>query len=321
MLAEDTPARIAFAGTPEFAARSLEALVRYGAEVPLVLTQPDRRAGRGRRLTPPPVKTVARAHDLPVAQPEQLANPRIIEEWGLADRPPDLLIVVAYGLLLPDWMLAWPRRGCVNVHASLLPRWRGAAPIQHAILAGDSQTGVSLMQMEAGLDTGPVYASRAIEIGAVETAGDLHDRLAVLGAELLSECLPELLAGRLAPVPQNDAESTYAPKITKADARLDWQRPAEELARRVRAYHPWPVAFTETRDGRVLRVHRAEARDVPAEAEGGRPGAVIAATRQGIDVQTGAGVLRLTQVQPPSARAMDAAAYLAAHSLDGVEFV
>src|SRR5690554_6720589 len=132
MLAEGTPARIAFAGTPEFAARSLEALVRYGAEVPLVLTQPDRRAGRGRRLTPPPVKTAARAHDLPVAQPEQLANPRIIEEWGLADRPPDLLIVVAYGLLLPDWMLAWPRRGCVNVHASLLPRWRGAAPIQHA---------------------------------------------------------------------------------------------------------------------------------------------------------------------------------------------
>lgn len=315
------PARVMFAGTPEFAVPSLEALVRNGARVPLVLTQPDRPAGRGRRLTPPPVKQAALAHDLPVAQPESLADPRIVEEWGLADRPPDLLVVVAYGLLLPDWMLAWPRRGCVNVHASLLPRWRGAAPIQHAILAGDRQTGVSLMHMEAGLDTGPVYATRALEIGAADTAGDLHDRLAVLGAELLGECLPALLAGTLEPTPQNDAESTYAPKIAKADARLDWHQPAEELARRVRAYHPWPVAFTESRDGRVLRVHRAEAVPAPEDAAGAGPGAVVAATRRGIDVMTGAGVLRLTRVQPPSARAMDAAAYLAAHSLDGAEFV
>jgi len=314
-------ARIAFAGTPAFAVPALEAIVASGASVPLVLTQPDRPAGRGRRLTPPPVKEVALAHGLPVAQPRSLADPDLVGEWGLDTRPPDLLVVVAYGLLLPKWVLDWPVRGCVNLHASLLPRWRGAAPIQHAILAGDDETGVSLMRMDAGLDTGPVYRSRRVLIEPTQTAGDLHDRLAALGAELLAEALPALLRGELEPVPQDDALATYAPKIAKADARLDFRKPAARLAREVRAYQPWPVSYAEDRDGRVLRVHAAEALPAPADAADVRPGRIVAAGRGGIDVKTGDGVLRLLRVQPPSSRAMDAAAYLAAHSVDGVEFV
>jgi len=316
-----TAARIAFAGTPAFAVPALEAIVAAGARVPLVLTQPDRPAGRGRRLTPPPVKEAALAHGLTVAQPRSLADPALAGEWGLDERPPDLLVVVAYGLLLPEWVLDWPARGCVNIHASLLPRWRGAAPIQHAILAGDAETGVSLMRMDTGLDTGPVYRSRSIPIEPQQTAGDLHDRLAVLGAELLAESLPALLRGDLEPVPQDETHATYAPKIAKADARLDFTKPAVRLAREVRAYHPWPVAFAEDRDGRVLRVHAAEALPAPGDAAGLRPGQIVAAGRAGIDVKTGDGVLRLLRVQPPSSRTMDAAAYLAAHSLEGVEFV
>ncbi|MFS8606474.1 MAG: methionyl-tRNA formyltransferase [Gammaproteobacteria bacterium] len=315
-----TAARIAFAGTPAFAVPALEAIVAAGAHVPLVLTQPDRPAGRGRKLTPPPVKEAALAHGLPVAQPSSLADAAVAREWGL-DRPPDLLVVVAYGLLLPRWVLDWPARGCVNIHASLLPRWRGAAPIQHAILAGDAETGISLMRMDEGLDTGPVYCSRSIPIEPTQTAGELHDRLARLGAELLAESLPALLSSELTPVPQDEALATYAPKIAKADARLDFHKPAERLAREVRAYHPWPVAFAEDRDGRVLRVHAAEALAATEDAARFRPGQVVAASRDGIDVKAGDGVLRLLRVQPPSSRVMDAAAYLAAHSVEGVEFV
>ena len=311
--------RIAFAGTPEFAVPTLEAIVAAGAEVPLVLTQPDRPAGRGRRLTPPPVKRAAEAHGLRVEQPERLRDPSLPAAWGL-EQPPDLLVVVAYGLLLPDWLLAWPRAGCVNIHASLLPRWRGAAPIQHAILAGDAVTGVSLMRMDKGLDTGPIYAQRSTPIGPEDTAGDLHDRLARLGAELAAEALPGVLDGSLEAVPQDERAATYAPKIDKADARLDFRHPADELARRVRAYHPWPVAFAELSDGRTLRVHAAKA--LPdADTGGAPPGRIIAAARAGIDVATGRGVLRLTRVQPPSSRPMAAEAYLAAHRLEGCEFV
>ncbi|HEY8428584.1 MAG TPA: methionyl-tRNA formyltransferase [Sandaracinaceae bacterium] len=311
--------RIAFAGTPEFAVPTLEAIIARGAHVPLVLTQPDRPAGRGRRMTPPPVKRAAEAHGLRVEQPVHLKDPALPAAWGL-DEPPDLLVVVAYGLLLPDWLLAWPRQGCVNVHASLLPRWRGAAPIQHAILAGDAVTGVSLMRMDRGLDTGPVYATRSTPIGPTETAGELHDRLARLGAELAAETLPAVLEGSLEPVPQDEGQATYAPKIDKADARLDFTLSADELARRVRAYHPWPVAFAELSDGRVLKVHAAEALRDPVPA-GAPPGRILAASKTGIDVATGRGVLRLTRVQPPSSRPMDVAAYLAAHSVEGSRFV
>jgi methionyl-tRNA formyltransferase len=308
-------ARIAFAGTPQFAVPTLEALVAAGADVTLVLTQPDRPAGRGRHLAASPVKSAAATRGLRIAQPQSLKSPGVLEGLGPA---PDLLVVVAYGLLLPPQMLAWPRLGCVNLHASLLPRWRGAAPIQHALLARDETTGVSLMRMERGLDTGAVYLVRPTPIGARETAGELHDRLAVLAAQTLAAALPGLLAGELTPAPQQESLATHAPKIAKADAVLDWRRGALELDARVRAFDPWPVAETRLDDGTRLRVWRAEPLDAGVAA---RPGAVVAAGPAGIDVATGNGVLRLTKVQPPSGRVMDAAAYLAAHALDGAAFV
>jgi methionyl-tRNA formyltransferase len=229
------------------------------------------------------------------------------------------MVVIAYGLLLPRAMLEWPRLGCVNLHASLLPRWRGAAPIQRALLAGDAVTGISVMQMDDGLDTGPVHLMRETAIGARETAGGLHDRLAALAAEALVAALPGLLAGTSVAVPQHAELATLAPKIAKSDGMLDWHAPAVELERRVRAFNPWPVAEGLLDQGGRLRVWDAVV--VDAAAPGPRPGAIVAATRDGIDVATGAGVLRLTKIQPPSGRVMDAAAYLAAHSLTGVAFV
>ena len=309
-------ASIVFAGTPDFAVPTLRAIVQSGARVPLVLTQPDRPAGRGRKLAAPPVKNLAVSLGLPVAQP---ATARELVLVARGERP-DLAVVIAYGLLLPRELLEWPRRGCINLHASLLPRWRGAAPIQRAVLAGDADTGISVMQMEAGLDTGPVHLARATPIGERETAGGLHDRLAALAPEALLAALPGVLAGTSEPVPQRDDLATYAPKITKAEAVLDWQRPAIELERRVRAFDPWPVAEARFRDGRRLRVFEAVA--VAADARGGRPpGTVVAAGREGIDVASRDGVLRLTRVQPPSGRVMDAAAYIAAHSVAGAQFV
>jgi methionyl-tRNA formyltransferase len=309
------PPRIAFAGTPQFAVPTLEALIASGARVPVVLTQPDRPAGRGRQLSASPVKLAAAAHGLRVAQPERLSAGAGIEDLGPA---PDLLVVVAYGLLLPPAMLAWPKLGCVNLHASLLPRWRGAAPIQHALLARDATTGVSLMRIERGLDTGAVYLARSTPIGARETAGELHDRLATLAAETLVAALPKLLAGTLVPTPQQPSLATHAPKIAKADAALDWRLSALELDARVRAFDPWPVAETHAADGARLRVWRAEPH---GGGVGAQPGAVVAAGPAGIDVATGDGVLRLTKVQPPSGRVMNAGAYLAAHPLHGTAFV
>ena len=299
------PATIAFAGTPEFAVPSLRALVARGVTLPLVLTQPDRPAGRGRRLTASPVKEAALAFGLSVAQPPSLRGPNLAATLGPR---PDLMIVIAYGLLLPRAMLEWPRLGCVNLHASLLPRCIGAAV-----------TGISVMQMEEGLDTGPVHLTQSTHIGAHETAGHLHDRLAALAAAALDAALPGLLAGTSKALPQRPDLATLAPKIAKGDGMLDWHAPAVELERRVRAFNPWPVAEGELDRGGRLRVWDAVA--VDATAAGARPGAIVAATRDGIDVATGDGVLRLTKVQPPSARVMDAAAYLAAHSLAGVAFV
>jgi methionyl-tRNA formyltransferase len=308
-------ARIAFAGTPDFAVPSLRALIAAGATVPAVLTQPDRPAGRGRRLTASPIKELALEHGLRLEQPTTLRDPALLPTLG---ERPDLMVVIAYGLLLPRALLGWPRLGCVNLHASLLPRWRGAAPIQRAVLAGDATTGISVMQMDAGLDTGPVHLTRATSIDAHETAGMLHDRLAALAAEALLAALPSLLAGTSVSVPQRNELATVAPKISKAEAHLDWRKPALVLERQVRAFNPWPVAETALSDGRRLRIFEASALGAAPMAP---PGAIVAAGRAGVDVATGDGVLRLRRVQPPSARAMDVDAYLAAHSLAGVAFV
>jgi len=300
---------IVFAGTPDFAVPTLDRLIDAGRRPVAVYTQPDRPAGRGRRPRPSPVKQRAEQAGIPVLQPASLRTPDAQAE--LAALAPDLLVVVAYGLILPQAVLDIPRLGCVNVHASLLPRWRGAAPIQRALLAGDATTGVTIMQMEAGLDTGPMLARREIPIGAQDTAGDLHDRLAVLGAELLVEVLPDIAAGRLTPVPQDDAAATYADKLSKDEAPLDWQRPAAALARQVRAFNPWPVAETRLA-GRILRIWQAEALPGPTAAA---PGEIVAAGRDGIDVATAEGVLRLIRLQAPGGRPLPAADFLNGHPL------
>jgi methionyl-tRNA formyltransferase len=291
--------RIVFAGTPEFAVPTLRALLAGAHPVVAVYTQPDRPAGRGRRLRASPVKEVALAHDIPVEQPLTLKTPEA--QTVLAAYRPDLLVVVAYGLILPQAVLDLPARGCVNVHASLLPRWRGAAPIQRAILAGDRETGVTLMRMEAGLDTGPMLAKAACPIGPSDTAADLHDRLAAMGGDLLAASLEALLAGTLREERQDEALATYAAKLDKAEAELDWRRPAAELLRQVNAFNPWPVAQTGLRD-QVLRVWRAE-----RIAGSGDPGTVVRAGRDGVDVACGEDCLRLLEVQLPGGRRIAAA--------------
>ncbi|MCC5858753.1 MAG: methionyl-tRNA formyltransferase [Ectothiorhodospiraceae bacterium] len=296
--------RLVFAGTPEFAVPALQVLLDRGRAPVAVYTQPDRPAGRGRRLRPSPVKQLALAHGLPVRQPQSLREAG--EQAALAALRPDLMIVVAYGLLLPPAVLDIPRRGCVNVHASLLPRWRGAAPIQRAVLAGDRETGVCLMQMEAGLDTGPVLARAVTPIHPEDTGATLHDRLAAMGAGLLAENLDALINGELVAEPQDGAEATYATKLDKAEARIDWSLPAAELQRRVAAFNPWPVAETRWHD-QVLRIWRAEAVGGTDDAAAGT---VLAAGDQGIDVATGHGVLRLLELQPPGKRPMGAAEFL-----------
>jgi len=310
------PVVVAFAGTPEFAVPSLAAILAEGYGISVVLTQPDRAAGRGRRIVMSPVKQFALAHDLPVAQPSALPRDgSAASAWG---QRPDLLIVAAFGMLLPQWALDWPRIAAINVHASLLPRWRGAAPIQYALLAGDAETGVSIMRMEIGLDTGPVYAARAVPIAPDDTGGTLHDKLAALGAQTLIAALPTILAGEIEPVPQDSSRATYAPKISKDDARLDWGRDAVSLARQIRAYDPWPVAEGRLNDGRVLRIWAATAIAASAAAP---PGTIVACDGRGIEVATGAGRLRIESLQLPGGKRMSAAAYLNAHSLAEAQFV
>ncbi len=304
--------RLIFAGTPEFAGPSLHALLAAGYPLVAAYTQPDRPAGRGRQPRASPVKTAALAAGIPVYQPDSLRDPATQSE--LAALAPDLMVVAAYGLILPPAVLAIPRLGCVNVHASLLPRWRGAAPIQHAVLAGDAETGVCIMRMEAGLDTGPVYARASCPLARGTTGGELHDRLAVLGAQTLQTAMPGVLADALAAVPQDHRRATYAPKLAKSAAELNWNRPALELERQVLAFNPHPVAQTHA-DGQTVRIWRAR-----AEAEtlhGVTPGTVLRENSAGIAVATGAGVLQLTEVQLPGGRALPAAAFLTAHRLAG----
>ncbi len=281
------------AGSPAFATPTLQRLADLGHLPVAVLTQPDRPAGRGRTVAPGPVKQLALALGIPVLQPSSLKTD--VAQAELQALAPDLIVVVAYGLLLPAAVLALPRRGCVNVHASLLPRWRGASPIQAAILAGDAETGVSIMQLEAGLDLGPVYATARLTIGSDETAAELEARLALLGADTLATLLEPLLAGQLTPTPQPDAGVTYAGRINKAEARIDWQTPAAELARRVRAFSSWPVAETLL-DGQQLRCFASEPA-ADGRAVDGVPGTIVATDNGGILVQTGRGQLWLRTVQ------------------------
>lgn len=306
--------RVLFAGTPEFALPALEAVVTGSHSLVGVLTQPDRPAGRGRKPAESPVKRRARALGAPVLQPETLKDKAVRAE--LEALAPDVAVVAAYGLLLPRWLLALPAHGCINVHASLLPRWRGAAPIARAILAGDAETGITIMRMARGLDTGDILLQRDCPIEAETTAGELHDRLAELGGELTDRALIELADGRLSGRPQDEAEATYAPRLDKAEARLDWSQPADQLARAVRAFNPWPVAFTEL-DGERIRIWRAR----PASGAGAtEPGTVLGADDQGIEVATGAGRLRLLEVQWPGKRRLPAAEAARGRDLVGRRF-
>lgn len=286
--------RIIYAGSPEFAVPALQALINSDHNVVAVLTQPDRPAGRGRKLTPPPVKVLAAESHLPVLQPQSLRNKAVQQQ--LCDLRPDCMVVVAYGLILPQTVLDIPRYGCVNLHASLLPRHRGAAPVQAAILEGDAMTGVCLMQMEAGLDTGPVLLTEKTDIGSYETTGELTARLADIGQDLLMRGLPALAADKLTPQAQADDGASYAGKIAKAEANIDWVLSATEIAQRVRAFNPWPVAQTLL-NGQQFRVWRAITDD--GLIDQGHPGEVIELSAAGLVVQAGSGVLILQEVQLP----------------------
>jgi methionyl-tRNA formyltransferase len=290
---------------------ALEALVSSPHRVVAVYTQPDRPAGRGQQLTASAVKQCALRHGLPVEQPATLREPAAVER--LKSWSADVMVVAAYGLLLPQSILETPRLGCVNIHASLLPRWRGAAPIQRAIGAGDAQTGVTIMQMDVGLDTGPMLLTRVVAIGPRETAATLHDRLAEDGARALLVALEDIAQGAAKPRAQPADGVTYATKIRKEEAAIDWTQPAPQIDRQIRAFDPWPVAQTQW-NGQQLRVWEATPIDSSAPPS---PGTVLATSASGIDVGTGDGVLRLTRVQIAGRKAMAAAEFLNAHRLDG----
>jgi len=293
--------KVAFAGTPEFAAAALEAILAAGFEVPLVLTQPDRPAGRGMQLQPSPVKQVAVAAGIPVHQPDKLRTPE--QQAPLAAAGADVLVVAAYGIILPQAVLDMPRLGCLNIHASLLPRWRGAAPIHRAIQAGDLQTGITIMQMDAGLDTGPMLMTRSTPILADDTTGSLHDRLAAIGSELIVAALQALPRG-LAATPQPPDGVSYAAKIGKAEANIDWSRPAVDIERAIRAFNPFPGAVASL-SGTPVKLWRARVIDA-----GGAPGQVLLAEGAGVIVACGEGALCVTELQKPGGRRLAAADFL-----------
>ncbi len=299
--------KLIFAGTPEFAALALRALIRAGHTIPLVLTQPDRPAGRGMKLTPSPVKQVALEHGLPVLQPLTLKDETI--QQTLAGYGAEVMIVAAYGLILPKAVLDIPPRGCLNIHASLLPRWRGAAPIQRAIQAGDAATGITIMLMDVGLDTGDMLVKEALNIESGDTALTLHDKLAEQGARLIVSALEKLEKGQLTREKQDDSQACYAAKLSKEEARLDWRRSAIELDRSVRTYNPFPVAQATLR-GDTWRIWQAR-----PEAGEGAPGVVLAADRQGVLVACGAGALRITELQKSGGKRLSAGDFLAGNPL------
>lgn len=301
--------RIIFAGTPEFAAQLLDALLSTEHTVCAVYTQPDRPAGRGRKITASPVKQLALGHSIPVEQPVNFKAQADLDK--LASYQADLMIVVAYGLLLPQQILDTPPLGCINVHASLLPRWRGAAPIQRAILAGDTETGVCIMQMEAGLDTGPVLTRTSCPIHCTDTSQLLHYRLAELGAQTLIELLPNLIQKQNQASPQNDADTTYAAKLEKAEADINWQQNASVIVRKINAFNPWPIAQTQWQEKR-LRLWSASEVDKTHNAT---PGQILSVDRAGIDVACGQGTLKITHVQAPGKRAMDVSDFLNANTI------
>ena len=294
--------RVVYAGTPDFAVPALEALIASRHDVVAVYTQPDRPAGRGRKLRPGPVKSVALAHGIPVEQPETLRESGA--QARLAAYRPDLMVVAAYGLILPQAVLDIPRLGCLNIHASLLPRWRGAAPIQRAILAGDTSTGVTIMQMAAGLDTGDMLVKREVPIESGTTAQLLHDRLAAVGGPALLEAIDALVEGRLVPEPQDETLANYAQKLAKDEAAIDWTQPAA-------AFNPWPVAQT-TRAGEPLRIWEARAIEGAAA-----PGRVVAEGPEGIDIGCGEGLLRVMRLQLPGGKPLAARDFLNGRSLAG----
>ncbi|MDY4326709.1 methionyl-tRNA formyltransferase [Pectobacterium brasiliense] len=292
--------RIIFAGTPDFAARHLDALLSSGHEVVGVFTQPDRPAGRGNKLTPSPVKVLAEQHSIPVFQPKSLRpeeNQAMVQALNA-----DVMVVVAYGLILPQPVLSMPRLGCINVHGSLLPLWRGAAPIQRALWAGDSETGVTIMQMDVGLDTGAMLHKISCPILPQDTSATLYDKLAELGPRGLLETLKQLADGSAVAETQNDALATYAEKLSKEEARLNWQLSAEQLERCIRAFNPWPVSYFIV-DEQPVKVWKAE---VIAKAHGSQPGTILQSDKQGIKVATADGILNIQELQPAGKKVMAA---------------
>ena len=295
--------KIIFAGTPPFAAAALETLLHQQFTVVAVLTQPDRPAGRGMQLSPSSVKQLALTRGLTVLQPASLKSAAV--QQTLADFKADVMVVAAYGLIFPPAVLQLPRLGCLNIHASLLPRWRGAAPIQRAILAGDEETGITIMQMDAGLDTGAMLLKKSCPITSQDTAQSLHDKLAQLGAEAIVEALHTLQQGRLTGVPQDDAQATYAAKLNKAEAHIDWTQAAAQIARAVRAYLPYPIVRT-TFNSTPVKIWQASVRDAPV----GEPGAVLSVEESGLIVACGQGALCLEVLQRPNGKALPVAQFV-----------
>jgi methionyl-tRNA formyltransferase len=305
------PLKVGFAGTPAFAAAALSAILAHGFDVRLVLTQPDRPKGRGMRPEASPVRRMADEHGIPVQTPPSLKSEEA--RAPVVAVPLDVLVVAAYGLILPPGVLAWPKHGCINIHASRLPRWRGAAPIPRAIAAGDGSTGVSIMQMDAGLDTGPVIELAEVAIDARETAGTLHDKLATAGAAAIVRVLQRLAhEGALTSTPQPPVGATYAAKLDRAEAAVDWTLPAGAIDRAIRAFDPVPGAFT-TIDGQVVKVWQAQPLEMTGD--GSAPGTVLSAGKAGIDVACGTGALRVLEVQPAAGRRMSAAAFALGHGI------